>query len=202
MSTTYTRASVGRYLVRNSHARATTGRTWYAPIPFTTVELVDGSWVFTWAVGTGPVRVVLWGNIIDTTTDNTYSYGSHKLYATDTVAPPLEVWPAGVTAISERNKPYVVLQWYRVECRHYLIEYYDGTDWVYFGTVLDSPDVPVVTFTTPLLPDGELTQWQVRAVDDNKRQSDPVTFHRVIGRPPDVPAIPVLTCAAGTLTVH
>lgn len=199
---TYTRQSVGAYRVRNTQPRTTTGRTWYSPIPFISVVLTGGSWVFTWATGTGPVRVVLWGKVIDTTTDNEYTYPASSQHATPTVAPPLEVWPSGVPAVSERNKPYVVLQWYRVACRSYTVEYYDGSAWVFVNTVVDSVDIPLQTFVTPILPDEAGTQWRVTAVDDNRRRSDPVTFHQSIGRPPDVPALPQLACTGGTLTVQ
>ncbi len=198
---TYTRGSIGRYTVRNTYTRTTTGRTWYSPIPFISVALVNGSWLFTWATGTGPVRVVLWGKQIDEVTDNFYSYKASSMWASTTTAPPLEIWPAGVPAISQKNQPYLVLQWYRVACKVYQIQRHNGTSWVLFTTVTDSVSIPIQIFTTQVLPDEQEAQWRVIAVDVNKRTSTPVTYTANIVRPPDVPAALVLACTGGTLSV-
>lgn len=197
------------------------------PIPFTSVTLVDGVWNFAWAY-VGTVRVVLWGVLLAEQTGNTFTYPASSLYASNTTAPPIEVvasaaggdllWSdgepllwvdgAGLSLVetggettSERNKPYLVLQWYRVPCHHYRVEFLNGSTWTFSSTVSDNSDIYIQTFTTPLLPDVTMAQWRVIAVDDNKRESDPVVFTNLVVRPPDVPANPALGCSSSVLTV-
>lgn len=171
-------------------------------VPFTSVTLIDGVWKFTWAGGLGTVRVVLWGILVEETDESSYDYPASALHASQTTAPPLEVVLAGEEAVSERNLPYIVLQWYRVDCSHYVIEYKDGSDWVFHSTISDSDLVHIQTYTTQVLDDQTTTRWRVTAVDVNKRESNPVTFAVLIIRPPDVPRGLSVSCVAGVVTVE
>jgi len=198
-------------------------------VPFTEVTLIDGIWRFTWGSGAGLVRLVLWGVLLAETTDNEFLYPASSLHASLVTAPPIEavladdngellwddeeplVWDddevlllsiSGETALSERNLPFLVLQWYRVTCHHYVIEYRNGSDWIFHSTVNDDVRVHIQTFTTPLLADQTESRWRVVALDDNKRESDPVDFRAMVVRPPNVPVGITLACTGGTLTVQ
>ena len=173
-------------------------------INFTSIQLIDDLWVYTWATGPGEVRVVLWGVEIDRTSDTSYTY-EESLYNSATIAPPLEVVSAslGELAISEYNRPYLVLQWYRVAgAAYYEIEYWNGTSWDPQGSVPDDPDTFIFLVTTPVLEDMTETQWRVVAVADTKRESDPLTIIYFATRPPNVPSLPELSCDGGLLTVQ
>ena len=170
-------------------------------IPFTSVIYADGSWTYTWAPALGLVRVVLCGELLTTTTDNAYTYTS-ELFISDTDAPPIEVVLDGEQAVSERNLCFLVLQWYRVGCVLYEIECKVGTTWRPFGSVQDDPLIGVQTFVTPVLPDQADAEWRVTAVDENKREGEPLEYEWLVVRPPDPPTGVTLECSGGTLTVN
>jgi hypothetical protein len=170
-------------------------------IPFTAIEYADGMWTYSWATGLGEVRVVLWGVELATTTESSYTYTS-ALYNSDTLAPPIEVVLAGTTlALSEQNLCFLQLQWYREECDHYDVEYYNGTSWVSQGSIADDATVFIFTYSTPLLVDMAESRWRVTAVAATKRESSPLVFQYMIVRPPNPPAMPTVTCDGGTLSV-
>ena len=172
-----------------------------AAISFTAVtKNIDGSWTYTWAAGLGTVRVVLWGHLLATTDDTEYTY-TPPLHNSATIAPPVEVVLDGELACSEANVCFLRLQWYRVACRRYDIEYKDGASWVLVTSVADDPLIYVQTFETPLLPDQVLSEWRVTAIDDDKREGTPLAFGWYVVRPPDPPSVPDLACVLGTLTV-
>lgn len=171
-------------------------------IPFTQVEYLDGNWVFTWASGLGSVRVVLWGEELTTTSDNTYTY-SFSMYSSETEPPPIEVVADGELAVSEKNPGCLTLQWYRsAGSAFYRIEYKQGGTWHVAGSLPDDSLVGVNSFVTPLLNDQTVAEWRVIAVDDNQRESDPLPYVWMIVRPPDPPTGVSVSCSAGTLTVE
>ncbi len=197
-------------------------------IPFTNVYILDGVWHYVWPTGLGAVRVVLWGGTLAETSDNEFTYAASSLYASLRDAPPIEVvlvvddfvwddgealvWADSVAlvfgdgigdlALSEVNQPYRVLQWYRVPCSHYVIEFKNGAVWTFHSTLPDNVSIFMQTFTTPLLPDQTETLWRVTAVDANKRKSDAIGYRSMVVRPPNPPRGDVLSCTAGVLSVQ
>lgn len=177
-------------------------------VQFTAITESEGSWTYEWASGLGEVRVVLWGEELATTTENSYTYTS-EMYNSPTLAPPVEVVLAGELAQSEHNRCYLSLQWYRngfvlvgSEIHHYEVEYYNGTTWVSRGSVVDNPDTHIIVFNTPVLPDMVEALWRVTAVSVTDRESDvPLEFSYMVVRPPTPPALPTLACVGGTLTI-
>jgi len=170
---------------------------------FLSIQRSDDGWVFTWdGVGVDH-RVVLWGQELEVTGTGTYTYSS-SLYCSYTVAPPLEVVPVagGALTVSEDNKPFLYLQWYRVDCDHYDIEYYDGGGWVNQGGIPDDPDTWIFSIITPVLEDVTETQWWVTAVSSIQRESEPLAFTYFVVRPPNVPSLPTLDCIGGDLLVN
>lgn len=172
------------------------------PINFSSVALVDGAWLFTWDA-VGLTRLVVWGTVLEEGySARTYSYAG-SLYSTPTVPPPLEVMVGNAKAPSEVNECVIVLQWYgSAGAVRYDIERYNGSAWVPWSSVPHADDTWLYTVGTPVLDDQELTQWRVVAVDENLRESDPLSYAHFVVRPPDVPAAPEVSCAAGTLTVQ
>ena len=117
-------------------------------IPFSTITLsADGGWYFTWASGHGTVDLVLWGQVIETTSGTEYTHDG--AYSDPNTPPPLEVIPTGTVSEGAYNIPHMVLQWYRVECNYYDIERWAGSEWVSEGTILDDPLITTQTFITP-----------------------------------------------------
>lgn len=169
-------------------------------IAFDEVTLENGVWYFRWSY-VGAVRVVLWGVLLEETSEQEFAYTAGRLHSSVTIAPPIEVIEAGEQAPSERNLPYMILQWYRIECHHYIIEYKPAATWLPFSTLPDISSVFIKTLITPLLPDQAEARWRVTALDENRRESTPVQFYAKIVRPPDVPSGIELACVAGTLTV-
>jgi hypothetical protein len=170
-------------------------------IPFTQVVYEEGVWTYTWASGLGLVRVVLWGELLATTEDNAYTYTA-ALYLSNTDAPPIEVVFDGGLAISERNACYLVLQWYRVDCDQYEVEFKVGENWRNAGSILDDSLITLYTHITPLLEDQVIAEWRVTAVDGNKRESIPLDYSYKIVRPPNPPVWDDASCIGGTLTVE
>lgn len=169
-------------------------------INFTSITRVSGGWQFTWAGGTGEVRVVLYGALLATTSDASYTYPS-PMFA-DTVPPPIEVVPSDELASSEYNRSFLLLQWYPVDdADRYEVELWSGTAWQRHGTVSHTEDDGVLSYSTPLLPDMAETRWRVVAVADNFRESSYLEFRQFIVRPPNPPTQPALACSGGTLTV-
>lgn len=170
-------------------------------IPFTGVTYADGSWTYTWASGLGTVRVVLWGTLLTTTTGNTYTYTS-ALYASAEDAPPVEVVLDGELAVSEYNASYLILQWYRVECAYYQVQFKVGSTWTDAGSIHDDPLIWIYTHITPLLEDQTVAVWRVVAFDENQRECDPLAYEYKIVRPPNPPTGAAVSCSGGTLTVE
>lgn len=170
-------------------------------INFTTIQSIDGAWKYTWADGLGAVRVVLWGGLLAATSDNSYTYNS-ALYNTGTMPPPVEVVLSGELAISEQNLCFINLQWYRVVCSYYEVEYWKSPDWISQGSIPDDPGIDIVSFSTPLLDDQKETRWRVTAIADTKRESDPLEFLYAVVRPPNPPSLPTLACSGGVLSVQ
>ena len=160
-------------------------------VPFTSVSIVDGMWRFTWGNGWGVVRVVLWGVLIEETEETEFFYPASSMHASLITAPPIEVVPGGdyrgllwsdgiellfdgvsltwfnpvpQTAISERNLPYIRLQWYRVPCSHYVIEVNNNGTWQLHSTRSDTPDIFIQTFITQILEDQVEWLWRVTAL--------------------------------------
>ena len=170
-------------------------------IPFTAITYSDGAWTFTWAPALGSVRVVLWGRVLETTTDNEYVWCGLS-YDSPTTPPPIEVVPDdGTLAVSEHNACYLTLQWYRVDCSYYVVEGLDGATWYEMEMIPDDTQIPIFTYLTPLMPDQAVAQWRVTARDENNREGDPLNYSWKIVRPPNTPTSPTLGCEAGELTV-
>ncbi len=170
-------------------------------IPFSGIAYNDGVWTFTWAPAMGTVRVILWGKLLLETTDNEFEYNS-ALYNNPIEAPPVEVVLDGELALSEDNICYLILQWHRVECRSYEIEYKKNSTWRSMGSVQDDSLITVQTYMTELLYDQEISEWRITAVDENKREGDPLNYSWFVVRPPNPPTGIELSCVGGTLTVE
>jgi len=169
-------------------------------IAITSISRDGGAWLYAWSAGGASVRVVLWGVTLATTTESSFTYTS-AMHNHPTIAPPIEIVLEADEALSERNICYITLQWYRVECDHYEVEYYDDGSWYSWGSVPDDSETEIISVATPLLPDQTETRWRVTAVAATKRESDPLEFAFAVVRPPNAPSMPTLSCDAGTLPV-
>lgn len=175
-------------------------------IPFTSVSFEDGAWTYTWDAdsGDGPFRVVLWGVLLDVIDENSFTYSS-VMFNSDTDAPPVEVVAEGELAVSERNRCYLILQWHRVDCDRYDVEYRQGesgSTWSGAVSIQDDPLMEIRTYITELLEDQETIEWRVIAIDENKREGEPLNYSWKIVRPPNPPTDIELSCVGGTLTVE
>jgi hypothetical protein len=170
-------------------------------VTFTDIVYDNGAWTYTWATGLGTVRVVLWGETIDTTTENSYTLSGANVTSA-TAAPPLEVVVEGERAVSEENVCFLLLQWHTVVCSRYVIERKNGATWEIYCSIQNHALGPIVSLTTPVLPDQTVAEWRVTAVDENKREGAPLNFEWKIVRPPNPVSVSELSCVSGTLAVQ
>jgi len=152
-------------------------------IPLQTItKQPDGSWLFTWnSTDASSYRVVLWGVELAVVVGTSYSVA---LAAYSQYPPPIEVVPAGVLALTEQNKCFLIIQWYGVVCDYYLLEEYTGGAWVTKAVVAERGSY-VYTATSPLLADGADADYRVTAVDSIGQKSNPLEFRMHVVRPPD-----------------
>lgn len=104
--------------------------------------------------------------------------------------------------ISEINKPYLLLQWYRVEnARVYEIRKWDGSEWVRYA-ILEENGSWVYSLETGNLEDETLHQFRVVAIDLLEQESDPLEFRAFVVRPPTLdPATVSLTYTEPNITI-
>lgn len=152
-------------------------------VQFTSItKNADRSWRFEWS-GTGTWRVVLYGVELTTTTGNFYTWTGPGFTA---FPPPVEVVPQGETSLTERFKPYVLIQWYRDDgAARYLVQRSpDGSSsWATVATVQEA-GLWVYSYRSPVLDDGTHAYWQVIAESPIGNQSMARKFDALIVTPP------------------
>jgi len=189
-----------------SYARTSTGEcaTLGAQIAYTDVSYSDGFWVFRFAPVLYRLRAVAWGRemaVLEAGAEE-YAYPESSVYSSVTIAPPIEIVPVDMLAVSEQNRPFMVIQWYPVAgAHHYLVEYNSGSDWENHETVYENNTTGLHAVVTPILDDQTEAEWRVIAVDSNKRESYPMEAHRLVVRPPNPPGVLDLDCVDGVLTL-
>jgi hypothetical protein len=171
-------------------------------ISFTNItKQSNGAWRFFWAES-GTFRIVFQGKEIDTTTD---SFVDVYIPSYTSTPPPIEVVADGDYAVSERNLPYMLLQWNRIDTdppvTHYDIEWGNGASWSHVTTVAQADTVQVYTYVSNILADQ--TEFQMRAVPVNneRREGDAQRFTAYVVRRPNVPDLEA-ACSGGVLTIQ
>lgn len=129
----------------------------------------DGSWSFAWS-GTGPWKVVLYGEVLSASqTDSAYRWVGGEF---SDFPPPIEVVLDTELAISERFKPYVVIQWYDEDADRYIVQSSpDGiASWTDVMSFRDDGSW-VYTYRSQILLDGRTYYWRVVAESSVGNQS-------------------------------
>lgn len=170
-------------------------------IKITAIEKqADGSWKFTWDE-TAEVRVVLWGEEIETVTGGTTTFYRPEYEA---APPPLEIVRLSDFAITERNPKAVLLQWYKVASdppvAEYEIEWWSGSEWESITSVSQSDALWVYTYLTGDLSDETSYRLRVVPVNDQRRDGDVQEFQEYIVRSLEKPQV-AYAIASGTLTI-
>lgn len=163
------------------------------------IEKNDDGWTFEWSDSVGVVFVILDGELLTETSSNTYTYPTTGSYSDE--PPPIEISTEKYESKSSRNLPYLLLQWHRVDCEKYLIEFLQGSSWISFDVLPNDNAVEVFSYRTPLLVDQKQADWRITPIDSDKREGDPLQFRRFVVRPPDIPTDLEYGCSGGTFTV-
>lgn len=153
-------------------------------ITFTSIsKAAGGVWRYTWAsTGASIYRVVLNGEVIEETTNLFYE---HAIPSRNGMPPPIEVMPDNQAAVSEQNRPYMVIQWYPVPCAFYDVDIKKANgDWERLTTVAET-GLWVYTVVSALLDDETIYQFRLSAVDENKQRSGYLNFSMAVVRCPD-----------------
>lgn len=171
-------------------------------IPFTSIQRdSQDQWVFTWAsTGAAYYRVILHGVQVDRVTDPTYTYGFDDY---DEYPPPLEVVEEDDLALSEQHVPFLVMQWYRVDCAQYMIEEWDDPDWVERYYVAET-GAAVYTLATPALPDGTFGVYRVIPMGTLEDEGEELEYNITVVCPPPDPTPELLFAydgGSGDLTI-
>jgi hypothetical protein len=141
-------------------------------------------WVFTWSdSGAASYRLVLNGNLIDTTEDLEYTFA---LPGYDSYPPPLEVVDDGDLAMSEKNRPFLVMQWYRSEgATYYEVQENVSGTWTRRAVITDLGALQwVYTMRTPTLDDQTDYSFRVVAIGTVGDSDGDLNFNATIVRPP------------------
>lgn len=154
-------------------------------LPLTSVVRGDGLvWSFTWAdTGADSYRIIIRGFLVAVVTSPTYIY---NLPGYESSPPPIEVVEEGQLALSEIDRPFLVLQWWPVDCGFYEVAEYINTAWVRQAIVIENRNA-LYSIQTPFLTDETLYQFRVNAVSSVQGRSDPIDFKEFIVTPPQPP---------------
>lgn len=169
-------------------------------IPLQTIVLnLDGSWTFAWPdEGAAFYRIVLAGQELDRTTELTWT-GQDR--SDSNYPPPVEIAYEEQQTLSEQFKPYLLLQWYRVECTEYRIQRFDNPNWVTINTIQQNGNW-VYSHLALSLEDGTTYEYRVVAVDEVGDESTPRGYRRKVVCPPPPPDGDVLVgYNAGTSSI-
>lgn len=171
-------------------------------IQCTKITYSADKWNFIWPAGLGKVRLVLWGDLIAETEENSFSF-MPTFYTSTTEPPPLEIILESNWAETELNICFLTLQWYSQQgSESYLIEYKVGDNiWAYAASIPNNPETFLFSYQTGMLPNLKPTEWRIRARDENKRLGKPLIFTWFTVTNPEPPVGVSLRCSAGTLTI-
>lgn len=154
-------------------------------ISFATITLNDDkTWKFTWAdTGADYYRIVLYGMEIGTTELLEYT---HLQPGWEDFPPFIEVAEEEEQTLSERNLPYLVLQWYRSDTAlYYEVQQLVDAEWV-TRFIQEEVGSWVYTIQTANLEDETLHQFRVYAYDLMEQQSSELEFRVFIVRVPTI----------------
>lgn len=158
----------------------------------------DGSWTFTWPVGTSPYSIWFDGEL-QTSTLTTESYTiSDPAY--DATPPPLEILNSGDTSQSQENPPRAIVQWRGLTgATEYGIEKLDGS-WT--EQAQQSEDGSgYYSWTSDAETDVTTVQYRVTAYSPPGASGTPLTFSVFICRNPAPPSVALSIDSSGDLVV-
>ena len=170
---------------------------------FASITQTGGTlWRYTWAATTGPYRIYLRGELLDTITDTEYEY--EEATATH-VAPPIEVLDAGYV-IDPNSVAYparVRLQW-RVASGAdlYEIQKYSGGSWGAVD-VVDEQGLGYYTWVSDALADVTIHRWRVVPINDDGLEGSPLGLSALVVRNPEQDQVAYsYSNATGNVTVE
>lgn len=154
-------------------------------IAWSVTQLPDGRWKYTWTYPAKEYRIVLYGRLLATTTQQSYIYEE----LVRETPPPLEIVTG--QADSEINPPFITIQWkgdptaqqYRVQ--ELLTTWKDVM-------VLNEVGLPVYSVTTPRSNDGDFRSYRVLP--------DTTQFDFNVITPPIMPKVSV-TYSGGNINI-
>lgn len=155
----------------------------------------DGSWLFAWAAGAAPYRVLLRGEQVAQAAGESYVWA---LPGYEASPPPLEVVDAGSVGYSETYPSYLDIQWLPSSgAAYYVVEQYDGASW---GQVREIQESGAAYYSHRLYgADGQALSGRVKAVSAGG-DSSYIQFDCVLACPPAPPSL-TLSYAAGNVNV-
>ena len=161
-----------------------------------TTKQGTGEWLIDWSgQGTGPYEVWLTGDLLHTTTDESFTYSGISALSNadpyESTAPPIEIWDTSETGspYNQLYPPYAFLQWRRIrQASYYLIEQYSGGAWSEVARVPEDGAQPYQQYETSSVSDNTTAQYRVSAYDAQGNTRVPVQFDFVVRCNPDPPS--------------
>jgi hypothetical protein len=143
----------------------------------------DGSWLFQWEGTADLWRIVLNGKEISTVTEPEYIF---SLPGYEETPPPLEIVASSSLALSERNTPFIVLQWHGVECACYEVKQLVNESWVTRKNINEAGK-EIYSYQTSVLTDCAESNFKIVPVNSYEYEGEALEFSAYIVRPPDEP---------------
>lgn len=164
----------------------------------TVTRMDDSGWHFAWLPGVPPYQIYLDGILLDTVSDEEYSF---SLPNYEEVPPELEILNAGDVSDGAKYPPYVNVQWRGLyNAINYTVEQYVDGNWEVEANVTENGS-GYYHWQSPPLEDATTQQFRVTAQDLIGNQGTPVAFAIDVCRHPLAPRIVVGFSSSGDLVV-
>lgn len=165
----------------------------------TVVREPEGTWLFTWAVGTPPYTIFLDGRLLASgLTVESFLY-EEPIHPDE--APPLEILNAGEIPQNVTFPPRIQLQWRALQAAAaYIIEQFIDAAFIEVAQIMENARGYHNRETEPLA-DATVHQFQVRAISVSEAQGAPLSFSIDMVRNPNTPKVAFSLDTAGNIVV-
>jgi len=171
----------------------------HAPVPYNeeiTMERTNTSqWTFSWTSSDAPFQIYLQGELLASTSDNSYVYVSD-----DEIAP--EVYTSSVTQdpYTVINKPRAVLQWYSPAEQKYYADRFVSPSWRRQRGEIGSRDIGYETTNTGYLGDDLEETWRIVPLNEWETEGTGVEHEFNVVSHPEPPVYSA-TITSGDLVI-
>jgi len=156
---------------------------------FTKILNTESGWKFYWnADPTKRYKAVYKGVILEKNlTDSYVSFLPNFIE----YPPPIEVIEENTFADSEKNLPFVLLQWYTVKCNCFEVQEYLSGAWNSIGYIQYNSNTFIYSFKSKDLNEDRVYNLRVIAIDDVENTATPLAFVKDVVMPPSTPKVDI-----------